>query len=392
MTCDPLERSYFTDDLAYWGADVATPDFPFLPDARDGRRILVAPAHLEPQVRRVAEAGRAGTEAAPRRFVFYTYDDEPRDRWSETKDAIMTTALSRARIITAVAVAAGRASPEIEAAYDLGALATPREPPDRERAVRNRDLILLVEDHPLNRDVIVRQLHLLGYAVDTAENGAEALRSIADTRYGLILTDCSMPGMDGFELTRRIRCGETGGTRLPIVALTANLMAGEAERCLAAGMNACLSKPIEMARLRDCLQRWLPSQAAPDGSYVADGSATARTELSGFLDLTLLAECFGDDEATMLNNLERFGKAMNADIQLLSAAIEKNSTEETKLAAHRLRGAAGFVGGSAVAAASEAIELLSQAGNWSAVAREWPRLLAASAEIEQHIETRRRTA
>jgi CheY-like chemotaxis protein len=128
--------------------------------------------------------------------------------------------------------------------------------------------ILVVDDHPVNREVLVRQLALLGVAADTAEDGIEALEACAKKDYAIVLADLHMPRLDGYGLTRRLRNreAEAGSARTPVVAVTANAMKGEEERCLAVGMDGYLAKPVEMARLRAQLDRWLPARRNPPGS------------------------------------------------------------------------------------------------------------------------------
>jgi CheY-like chemotaxis protein/HPt (histidine-containing phosphotransfer) domain-containing protein len=320
----------------------------------------------------------------PRRFVFYSHDDEPVDR-NATNHTIVTTALSRARIVTAVAVAAGRKSPETEAFRPLPQLASHGAAPSRDQAISEGRLILLAEDHPVNRDVILRQLRLLGYAVDAVEDGVAALAALARTRYALLLTDCSMPEMDGFELTRRIRLAETDGERLPIVALTANALDGEDQRCFATGMDDYLAKPVEMATLRARLEHWLPPGARGPAQPAAAATTLAADDAGAApaLNLTVLAEYCGDDPVAIGESLKLFVDTMKTDLKRLSAAIAQNNAEEAQLFAHRMKGAARIVGGYRLATCSEAVELSAGARDWPAIERDMPRLLEATAQINQ---------
>ena len=133
--------------------------------------------------------------------------------------------------------------------------------PGASRPSRSERLrVLVVDDHPVNREVLVRQLDLLGLAADSVNDGVEALEAWAAGRYTAVLADIHMPRMDGYELTRRIRAAEAEGRksgRTPVVAVTANAMKGEEERCIAAGMDAYLVKPVSIERLRATLERWL---------------------------------------------------------------------------------------------------------------------------------------
>jgi signal transduction histidine kinase/CheY-like chemotaxis protein len=139
--------------------------------------------------------------------------------------------------------------------------------------------LLLVEDNPVNLAVGRQLLASLGYGVDCAENGEQALAAMAEGRYDLVLMDCQMPGLDGYTAARRWREREAQADparHLPIVAMTANAMAGDRERCLAAGMDDYLSKPLARDTLSGCLQRWL-ADAAP----VAAAAAIPAVEIEG---------------------------------------------------------------------------------------------------------------
>ncbi len=115
----------------------------------------------------------------------------------------------------------------------------------------------MVEDNALNRKVVVTMLKKLGHRADVAANGREALAALDRGGYRLVLMDCQMPEMDGFEATQRIRARSDAGARIPIVALTANAMEGDRERCLAAGMDGYLPKPVQLDALRVALEAWI---------------------------------------------------------------------------------------------------------------------------------------
>lgn len=130
-------------------------------------------------------------------------------------------------------------------------------------ATDNRN-VLLVDDNSVNQRVAKAFLAKLGLEVDIAENGLEALEAISRKEYRLVFMDCQMPVMDGFEATRRIRAQEKDARRLPIVALTANVMDGDKERCLASGMDDYLPKPVRKELLREMVDRWMPTSARPN--------------------------------------------------------------------------------------------------------------------------------
>ena len=390
ITPDQTEQEFYGAYLAHWGAEVTVistrsglatpPDEPFT--------LILAPLPSMAEIRTAMKLPGAIPVGPPLRYVFYSYDDEPADR-SPTNDVVVTTALSRARMITAVAVAAGRKSPEIEFVERLPILALNTAAPSRDRALRDGRLILLAEDHPVNREVIQRQLHLLGYAADVVETGAAALEALAVARYGLLLTDCGMPEMNGYELTRRIRMTETNGTRLPIIALTANALAGEDQRCFAAGMDDYLAKPAGMAMLRDRLERWLGryTETATEPHATPDlPRATGGPDTEPALSLAVLAEYCGGDPSAIGESLKLFVDTLKIDRERLSAAIARNNVDDTQLFAHRMKGAARIVGGYRLATCGEAVERAALARDWGAVEHAMPRLLAATLEIDRMYE------
>ncbi len=117
--------------------------------------------------------------------------------------------------------------------------------------------ILLVEDNPLNQKVALIMLEKLGYKADVANDGRDAIRALAQNRYDLVLMDCRMPEMDGFEATRRIRATPGRGTQVPIIAMTAGAYSKDREACLAAGMTDYLAKPVRELQLKTKLDHWL---------------------------------------------------------------------------------------------------------------------------------------
>jgi CheY-like chemotaxis protein len=118
--------------------------------------------------------------------------------------------------------------------------------------------ILLAEDNPINQKVALGLLSNIGYKADVAKTGLEVLAALETKSYDLILMDCQMPEMDGYETTQRIRA--RGGEGPRIVAMTANAMRGESEKCLAAGMDDYLSKPVRLELLREMVTRWMPEK------------------------------------------------------------------------------------------------------------------------------------
>ena len=123
----------------------------------------------------------------------------------------------------------------------------------------DRARILVAEDNLTNQEVAVAMLNKLGYRADLVANGVEALQALREADYDVVLMDCEMPEMDGYEATRRIRERRTGtrNPHIPIIALTADAMTGDRDKCLQAGMNDYLAKPVEPRQLADVLEKWL---------------------------------------------------------------------------------------------------------------------------------------
>src|SRR5262249_23364415 len=210
----------------------------------------------------------------------------------------------------------------------------------------------VVEDHPVNREVLVLQLKLLGIAADSTENGVDALAAWTPGRYAAVLADVHMPHMDGYELARRLRAAEAdrGAVRTPIIAITANAMKGEEARCLASGMDACLVKPVSIERLRATLERWLQVQAASAGDHRAD-----EREPTAAIDRSVLGAWL-DEGAAIDALLAKFRETMVEAEREIDASSRTGDLAKLAAAAHRLKGAAQAVGATGVGSAAAALE------------------------------------
>jgi two-component system sensor histidine kinase/response regulator len=209
--------------------------------------------------------------------------------------------------------------------------------------------ILLVEDNPVNQRVAQRVLQKLAADVTLANNGAEALERIAESNFDAVLMDCQMPVMDGFTATRRIRESERlsgRGKRLPIIALTANVMSEDRENCIAAGMDAHLGKPIEPAQLIHCLGRYLkPDIVAPE------------------VDMDALRELTGGDTEFERELVETFVSSGDKCLAEILSAYRARDFETIGKRAHALKGASANIHASGLAAAASSLESAARANS-----------------------------
>ncbi|MGE0861941.1 MAG: PAS domain S-box protein [Gammaproteobacteria bacterium] len=207
--------------------------------------------------------------------------------------------------------------------------------------------ILAVDDHPTNRTVLERQLGKIGLQAELAESGEQALARWREGRYALIITDIHMPHMDGYALTRAIREieGRENRPRIPIIAWTASAMPEDRTRCLAAGMDDFLAKPVELQTLQQTLGRWLPTSEAP-----AAGETTPTR-----INLEALNKLSGSS-TEQAEILKEFEAQTRKDFDALKAALDKSDMPAVKRTAHSMKGSSRMVGAQELATLCEALE------------------------------------
>jgi CheY-like chemotaxis protein len=250
-------------------------------------------------------------------------------------------------------------------------------------------LILLAEDNVTNQDVIRRQLGLLGYACDIAEDGELALTAWRSKPYALLLTDCHMPNMDGFELTAAIRGDEVDRPeRARIVAITANALQGEAERCIAAGMDDYLAKPVAMPALKSTLQKWMPASGyadAPDTEVIVQATA-ASAAAGAVVDPRFLRESFGDDADFIKEIMGDYVEPALGIVAEIDAAWDSRSATGIGAAAHKLKSASRAIGADALADLCERLEVAGKSEDWAAIEADYPTLAPSMTAVQAHIE------
>jgi PAS domain S-box-containing protein len=232
-----------------------------------------------------------------------------------------------------------------------------------------RPRILLAEDNEVNQKLAVALLERCGYRVEVVGTGAAAVRAVREGKYDLVLMDCQMPELDGYEATEAIRREETDGRRVPIVAMTANAMPGERERCLAAGMDDYVTKPIRRQRLLDALARRLGGQAG----HPADPPAAAP-EGPAPLDLAQLQSIVGTNPETAQAYLALFHETTAPLVAKVGAAIANRDRDGLRGLAHMLKGSCGSIGANEMADLGRQLEASCKDGDWTSTERLYRRL------------------
>ncbi|MCM2565942.1 response regulator [Janthinobacterium kumbetense] len=241
---------------------------------------------------------------------------------------------------------------------------------DDERALRGAWL-LLVEDNEVNQEVAQHILNDAGIRVDIAGNGAIALAKIEENAYDGVLMDCQMPVMDGYQATRKLR-QDPRYSNLPVIAMTANAMVGDKEKCLDAGMNDFIAKPIDVAQLFGTLARWI-APATPQAMTAVVAQPEAELPVIAGLKMAEAMRRVGGNAVLMRKLLDRFVETQFDAMQRIVAAIENNQLETAIREAHTLKGLAGNIGAGGLADSAARVEHLLSLGSHDGL----PQALAA---------------
>jgi CheY-like chemotaxis protein len=238
--------------------------------------------------------------------------------------------------------------------------------------------ILLAEDDITNQRVATGILNKLGYSLDIVLNGKEALELLKKRGYDLVLMDCQMPEMDGFEAVARIRNPGSGvmNHNIPVIAITANAMTGDRERCLAAGMDDYIAKPLKIGPVSDILNRWLLKNTA-----LKDVQPEAvKTSVDPVFEKEVFMTRLGFDYELAESIISGFLEDIPGQIEILKALIDQNESELAGYQAHRIKGAAASIEGKALRAKAYEMEKAGKAGDLEGLKRHFP-------EIKKQFET-----
>ncbi len=242
--------------------------------------------------------------------------------------------------------------------------------------------VLLVEDNGVNRKLATRLLEKLGHRVNEAHDGAIAVAMTAGHDYDVILMDMQMPVMDGLEATRAIRAREIDGRHVPIIALTANAMSGDRERCLEAGMDDYVSKPIEATALIAALHRTCGGARQNVAQDAVDTSPAARPPEAGtvYNRAEALARA-ADDEELLAQIIDIFLEETPALLAQIGEALDGGDCDRAFRAAHTIKGSSSNLSAAPVTAAARAVELPARAGDAATALAAYPALQKAAAAL-----------
>ncbi|MBY0552617.1 MAG: response regulator [Candidatus Obscuribacterales bacterium] len=238
--------------------------------------------------------------------------------------------------------------------------------------------VLVAEDNPVNQKVALLQLKNIGFTGLAVSNGAQAVEALATGKFALVLMDCQMPEMDGFQATREIRKAEVlTGRRIPIIAMTAHAMDGDRDKCIAAGMDDYISKPVDAKKLQTVLLKWLAVQALeqaqlqPPAEEISSPHESAPDELPSHtisedpLNIKRLQRTCGDDVAREI--LEVYLSAAETLMEGIEVARTKRDARAIESIAHQLQGSSAAIGATEMVRLSRKLEDLAVSNNWPQV-------------------------
>jgi CheY-like chemotaxis protein/HPt (histidine-containing phosphotransfer) domain-containing protein len=258
---------------------------------------------------------------------------------------------------------------------------------------RKRLRILVAEDNAFNQKVVLRQVREMGFGADAVANGIEVLEALRRIPYDLVLMDCQMPEMDGYACAAEIRRQEDNGGHIPIIAMTAHVMKEDRDKCLAAGMDDFLSKPVRVAHLENVLTHWVAASnqtATSKASGPPTNSPDTRSP-SPPVDWEVFMELAGNDAPRAQELSERYLRQTTEQLAKLRDAIATGAASDVKRIAHSAAGSSAMCGMKPILALLRELERMGQTGQLAAAPRAYGKVTDEFARIEQclrdHVET-----
>ncbi len=246
--------------------------------------------------------------------------------------------------------------------------------------------ILVAEDNLVNQELMAAQLKMLGYKADYAENGVKALEHWQRGNYGLLLTDIRMPEMNGYDLVREIRQLESAsGRRAPLIAITANALEADVEKCYAVGVDDVIPKPVELEDLRSALDKWVPQESKAAVAAPAPAAPAPAASAPGkVVDFSVLTHSIGDKPELQCDLLKSYLNALDNEVEHVQRAFSWKNSEQIVEYSHKLKSSSRSLGLIGVAQACEEIES-------SAKQVLWPQLEELMPSLRHHANAARST-
>ena len=298
-------------------------------------------------------------------FVVITNQVELSERSSDQVYYLHSAPICRSHLYDAVLIAAKRKPKPVYA----GEKVSITKAPSIAQARKQHRLVLLAEDNLMNQRVIVDQLNALGYAVEVADDGAIALDKWRQFHYPLILTDLHMPNMSGYDLATAIRKESLhlteGAEFTRIIAVTANALKGEEQKCLSIGMDGYITKPIELATLESMLARWLPHNN--NSSSKKAGAGTIESQQHSPICFTTIANFLGNDPAKHEEHLNYFVKHAADLLASLTHHAANQDRSNVRAVAHQFKAVAKSVGALALSQQALKLEKAAEESDWAVI-------------------------
>lgn len=282
-------------------------------------------------------------------------------------------AMHRSAFLHAVEGALGRVFVKSKPTFEENLI--DQTPTSVDEAKAAGSLMLVAEDNETNQKVLLHQLGILGYAAEVANDGSEALSMWRSGDYALLLTDCHMPEMDGYELARSIRQEEEKGQHMPIMAITADALNDTQQRCHASGMDDYLAKPVQLDALRDKLTQWFSDDVSESELKTTGSVEIPVDDNAAVINPDALKEILGVDDPVMLADFYAdFIRSSEETIEALLAAQAAHDAEEVGALGHRMKSSARTVGADALADCCLALEMAGKEEDWGSIDAQLARL------------------
>ena len=258
------------------------------------------------------------------------------------------------------------------------------------RSIRQQAKILLAEDHPVNERVVMRMLKRLGFSADAVHDGREALSAVSAGRYDLVLMDCQMPEMDGYQATREIRA-QNLDPRPVIVALTAHALESDREKCIAAGMDDYLSKPVQPEDLARVITKWLTKPETESDIAETDNAAeTAPEEEESPIDPAAITKLGDpDDDSFAVEMIEVFLSDAQQRLAAIRTAYANRDSAALAQVTHTLKGSCGHFGARRLMSICAEVERASRSGAMEGLDEQIEELLREAARVSAALEVYR---